>query len=64
MAVAESVKAASDIYAPVSGKIVMINDKLEVSELINESPYDFGWMVVIDPDGDLEGLFIPTHTEK
>jgi len=57
MAVAESVKAASDIYAPVSGKIVMINDKLEESpELINESPYDFGWMVVIDPDGDLEGL--------
>ena len=57
MAVAESVKAASDIYAPVSGKIVMINDKLEESpELINEAPYDFGWMVVIDPDGDLEGL--------
>ncbi len=57
MAVAESVKAASDIYAPVSGKIVLVNDKLEESpELINESPYDFGWMVVIDPDGDLEGL--------
>ena len=57
MAVAESVKAASDIYAPVSGKIISINDKLEESpELINESPYDFGWMVVIDPDGDLEGL--------
>ena len=57
MAVAESVKAASDIYAPVSGKIVLVNDKLEESpELINESPYDFGWMVVIEPDGDLEGL--------
>tara|TARA_B100002051_G_C16666763_1_gene602163 strand:- start:655 stop:1032 length:378 start_codon:yes stop_codon:yes gene_type:complete len=57
MAVAESVKAASDIYAPVSGKIVSINNKLEESpELINESPYDFGWMVVIEPEGDLEGL--------
>jgi len=57
MAVAESVKAASDIYAPISGKIVSINDKLEESpELINESPYDFGWMVVIKPDGNLEGL--------
>ena len=57
MAVAESVKAASDIYAPVSGKIVSINDKLEESpELINESPYDFGWMVVIEPEGELEGL--------
>tara|TARA_B100000941_G_scaffold268728_1_gene225553 strand:- start:1495 stop:1872 length:378 start_codon:yes stop_codon:yes gene_type:complete len=57
MAVAESVKAASDIYAPVSGKIILINDKLEESpELINESPYEFGWMVVIEPEGDLEGL--------
>ncbi len=57
MAVAESVKAASDIYAPVSGKIVSINNKLEESpELINESPYDFGWMVVIEPEGELEGL--------
>ena len=57
MAVAESVKAASDIYAPVSGKIVSINDKLEESpELINESPYDFGWMVVIEPEEKLEGL--------
>ena len=49
--------AASDIYAPVSGKIISINDKLEESpELINESPYEFGWMVVIEPEGDLEGL--------
>tara|TARA_B100002051_G_scaffold47091_1_gene41787 strand:+ start:128 stop:505 length:378 start_codon:yes stop_codon:yes gene_type:complete len=57
MAVAESVKAASDIYAPVSGKIISINDKLEESpELINESPYEFGWMVVIEPEGDLDGL--------
>ena len=53
--VAESVKAASDIYAPVSGEIVEVNDKLEESpELINESPYDFGWMVVMIPDNKLE----------
>ena len=57
MAVAESVKAASDIYAPVSGKIVSVNTKLEESpELINESPYDFGWMVVIEPTEKLENL--------
>ena len=57
MAVAESVKAASDIYAPVSGKIVSVNTKLEESpELINESPYDFGWMVVIEPSEKLENL--------
>ena len=57
MAVAESVKAASDIYAPISGKIVSINKKLEESpELVNESPYDFGWMVVIEPTEKLENL--------
>jgi len=57
MAVAESVKAASDIYAPISGKIVVINEKLEESpELVNESPYDFGWMVIMEPQGKINGL--------
>ena len=57
MAVAESVKAASDIYAPVSGKIISVNTKLEESpELINESPYDFGWMATIEPTEELEDL--------
>ena len=61
MAVAESVKAASDIYAPVSGKISSVNTKLEESpELINESPYDFGWMVVIEPSEELENLLDST----
>ena len=41
----ESVKAASDIYAPVSGEIVEINEALEGEpELLNESPYETGWM--------------------
>ena len=57
MAVAESVKAASDIYAPVSGKVISVNTKLEESpELINESPYDFGWMATIEPTEELEDL--------
>ena len=57
MAVAESVKAASDIYAPISGKIVVTNEKLEESpELVNESPYDFGWMVIMEPQGKINGL--------
>ena len=57
MAVAESVKAASDIYAPISGKIVSINENLEESpELVNESPYEFGWMVLIEPEGEVNGL--------
>ena len=43
--VVESVKAASDIYAPVAGTIVAVNEKLsEAPELINEDPYGEGWM--------------------
>ncbi|MCG3726068.1 glycine cleavage system protein GcvH [Vibrio cincinnatiensis] len=44
----ESVKAASDIYVPVSGMIIEVNDELADSpELINESPYDAGWIVKV-----------------
>jgi len=44
----ESVKAASDLYAPVTGEVVEINEELEGSpELINESPYSAGWIVKI-----------------
>ena len=57
MAVAESVKAASDIYAPISGKILAINEKLEESpELVNESPYGSGWMVLMEPSEDMSSL--------
>ena len=44
--VVESVKAVSDIYAPVSGEVVEINDELpNEPEIINSSPYDDGWLV-------------------
>ena len=44
----ESVKAASDIYAPISGEIVEINEELEDSpELINEESYEGGWMIKV-----------------
>lgn len=44
-AVAESVKAASDIYAPVSGEIVAVNSALEAEpELVNSAPYADGWL--------------------
>jgi len=44
----ESVKAASDIYSPVTGEVVEINEDLEDSpELINEEPYDGGWIVKV-----------------
>ena len=47
--VVESVKAAFDIYAPLSGKIIKVNDKLkEKPELVNKSPYDDGWFFQIE----------------
>ena len=46
--VAESVKAASDIYAPVSGEVLAVNDALEdAPELINSDPYGDGWFFKI-----------------
>jgi glycine cleavage system H protein len=57
MAVAESVKAASDIYAPIKGKITAVNEKLEESpELVNESPYGSGWMVQMEASGEMSAL--------
>ena len=48
LCIVESVKSVSEIYAPVSGKVSKINDKLEdAPEVINESPYDEGWLVEI-----------------
>ncbi|MAY41620.1 MAG: glycine cleavage system protein H [Oceanospirillaceae bacterium] len=44
----ESVKAASDIYSPVTGEVVAVNDELEDSpETVNEAPYEGGWIVKI-----------------
>jgi glycine cleavage system H protein len=46
--VVESVKTVSDLYAPVSGEVVAVNDELEdAPELVNESPYEEGWIVRI-----------------
>lgn len=51
VAVVESVKAASDIYAPVSGTVTEVNSNLEDSpELVNESPFADGWFFKITPD--------------
>lgn len=55
----ESVKAASDIYAPVSGEIVAINEDLDGEpELLNESPFENGWMFRIKASDltELDGL--------
>ena len=55
----ESVKAASDIYAPISGVIIEINEELEDSpELVNEEPYEGGWIakIKLSDEGQLESL--------
>lgn len=58
-AVVESVKAASDIYAPVSGEVVEVNEVLiDSPETVNSEPYSDGWLFSVrleDPD-ELEGL--------
>lgn len=54
--VVESVKAASDIFSPVSGEVIAINDVLEETpETVNESPYDDGWFFKVKPT-DLKEL--------
>ncbi|MDK2836331.1 MAG: glycine cleavage system protein [Thermosediminibacterales bacterium] len=54
-AVVESVKAVSDIYAPVSGKVIKVNEKLlDKPELINEDPYGEGWIAVFEIEDPAE----------
>lgn len=49
LCVVESVKSVTEIYAPISGKIVNVNRQLEETpEIVNESPYDEGWLVEIE----------------
>lgn len=50
IATIESVKSASDIYAPVSGEIIEVNEALQDSpELVNQDPYNKGWIAIIEP---------------
>ena len=59
ISVVESVKAASDIYAPLSGTIVAVNEVLEdAPETVNSSPYDDGWMFKMKPSepSEIDGL--------
>ena len=59
IAIVESVKAASDVYSPLSGEVVSVNEALNDNpELINSSPYDDGWFFKIKPQNidELEDL--------
>ncbi len=62
MAVVESVKAASDVYAPISGTVVAVNEGLaDDPEAINNEPYGDGWIVRLQP-GDAEGDLLSPDT--
>jgi len=53
--VIESIKAVSDLYAPISGEVTAVNETIETApELVNEDPYGEGWMLEIDPDEENE----------
>ena len=65
-AVAESVKAASDIYAPISGEIIAVNSELnDAPELINSEPYTAGWIFKIkaSDESELDDLLDATAYE-
>nr|MDH3153333.1 glycine cleavage system protein GcvH [Bacillus licheniformis] len=55
----ESVKTVSELYAPINGKVVEVNEDLEDSpEFVNESPYEKAWMIVVEPSdaSEIENL--------
>jgi glycine cleavage system H protein len=65
--VVESVKAASDLYMPMGGEIVEVNERLEDEpELVNSDPYGEGWMIKFKPSdpGEWDGLLSPEDYEK
>ncbi|MFS0644491.1 glycine cleavage system protein GcvH [Siminovitchia sp. 179-K 8D1 HS] len=63
----ESVKTVSELYAPVSGKVVEVNEELEDNpEFVNESPYEKAWMIVVELSdrSELENLMSAEDYEK
>ena len=61
-AIVESVKAASDIFSPLSGEVIEVNSLLENQpEIINSSPYEDGWFFKLTPSdmGELDNLLSP-----
>ncbi|QQE76824.1 glycine cleavage system protein GcvH [Alicyclobacillus sp. SO9] len=67
----ESVKTVSDLFAPITGKVVEINTQLEDNpEFVNESPYDKGWMIAVEmqdsseADNLLDAAAYETHIEE
>jgi glycine cleavage system H protein len=67
MAIVDSIKASSDIYCPLSGEVIEVNEELqEHPEWINQFPYESGWLVKIKPSNttELERLMNKTQYEE
>ncbi|MGB5347125.1 MAG: glycine cleavage system protein GcvH [Woeseia sp.] len=65
MAVVESVKAASDVYAPVSGTVVAVNEALaDDPEVINTDPYGDGWIVRVQPGDERVDTMSPDEYQE
>ena len=63
--VVESVKAVSDVYAPVTGEIIAVNEALEDEpELVNQEPYGKAWLVEISMTEDMPSLLTAQEYEK
>jgi glycine cleavage system H protein len=53
--IVESVKAASDLFAPIGGEVVAVNEQLaDRPELVNEDPYETGWMLRLQPEDETQ----------
>lgn len=67
LCIVESVKSVSEIYSPVSGKILEVNKKLEdTPEIINQNPYDDGWLIEmeIEDKTEIDKLLDPESYRK
>ncbi|MEG0024617.1 MAG: glycine cleavage system protein GcvH [Akkermansia sp.] len=67
VAVVESVKAASDVYTPISGEIVEVNEELSAdSSLVNSDPYASGWIykIRVDVPSEIDDLMTPSDYEE
>ncbi len=61
----ESVKAASDLYAPISGRVVEVHEELlEDPKLVNQDPYGEGWMIRVEGSEGLDQLLSAEGYEK
>ncbi|MFB6126646.1 MAG: glycine cleavage system protein GcvH [Halolamina sp.] len=62
--VIESIKAVSDLYAPVAGEVVAVNDALfDEPELVNDEPFEGGWMLEVDRAADADDALAPEEYE-